>query len=180
MKTKILLRKIHYWASLVIMAPLGIVIVAGLFLILKKEFDWVQPSTISGVARDDIPVLSVQDLFQAAQSVDELELDSWSELSRVDFKPGKGVVKFVAPNNWEAQIDTATGDVLQVAYRRSDIIEALHDGSFFADWVKLYIFFPTGVVLLGMWGTGIYLFFLPRWKRGSKKRAKQKRATASV
>jgi len=172
MKTQVLLRKIHHWGSLFIMVQIGLVIGAGLLLSLKKEINWVQPPTIKGSARADVPVQSMQALFDTARSVEELELNDWNALERVDFKPGKGVVKFVAPNNWEAQIDTATGEVLQVAYRRSDIIEKLHDGSFFAEWVKLYVFFPSGVVLLVLWGTGIYMFFLPHLKRASKKRKK--------
>jgi len=159
------------------MLQMGLVIGAGLLLILKKEIDWVQPPTSKGVAQEDVPLLTMDELFRIAQGVEELQLESWSELSRADFKPDKGVIKFVAPNNWEAQIDTATGDVLQVAFRRSDIIEALHDGSFFADWVKLYVFFPSGVILLILWGTGIYLFFLPHVKQARKKRNK---APASI
>ncbi len=169
MKTQVLLRKIHHWGSVFIMLQMGLVIGAGLLLILKKELEWVQPPTAKGVAQTDVPKVSMEELFRIAQSVEELQLKEWSELSRVDFKPDKGIVKFVAPNNWETQIDTATGEVLQVAYRRSDIIESLHDGSFFADWVKLYVFFPTGVILLLLWGTGIYLFFLPHVKRAGKK-----------
>ena len=154
------------------MVQMGLVIAAGLLLILKKEISWLQPPTAKGVVRDDVPVKTIDELFRTAKEIEELELGSWSELKRVDFKPGKGIVKFVAPNNWEAQIDTATGEVLQVAFRRSDIIESLHDGSFFADWVKLYIFFPSGVILLVLWGTGIYLFFLPHVKRAQRKAKK--------
>lgn len=160
------------------MVQIGLVIGAGLLLLLKKEIGWVQPPTVAGVARDETPSMTVEELFRIAQGVEELELTTWSELSRVDFKPGKGVVKFVAPNNWEAQIDTTSGDVLQVAYRRSDIIEALHDGSFFADWVKLFVFFPSGVILLILWGTGIYLFFLPHLKKAAKRRTTTARNSA--
>ncbi len=151
------------------MVQMGLVIGAGLLLSLKKEFDWIQPPTVRGVALDATPLQSVQDLFDVAKATPELALKDWRDLSRVDFKPGKGVVKFVAANNWEVQIDTATGDVLQVRYRRSDVIEALHDGSFFADWVKLYVFFPSGVILLILWATGVYLFFLPRVKKAVKR-----------
>ena len=112
----------------------------------------------------------MDELFAIASNIPELEVDDWSTLARVDVKPGKGIVKFVAENNWEAQIDTHTGEVLTVAFRRSDIIESLHDGSFFAPWVKLYVFFPTGIILLILWGSGIYLFFLPHWKRWTKAR----------
>ena len=172
MKTQVLLRQIHHWGSLLIMLQMGLVIGAGLLLILKKEIDWVQPPTVKGSDMEAVPAQSVEALFEAAKSVPDLKLTDWRTLSRVDFKPDKGVVKFVAVNNWEAQIDTATGDVLQVRYRRSDIIESLHDGSFFADWVKLYVFFPSGVILLVLWGTGIYLFFLPHVKRAVKARKK--------
>lgn len=176
MKTQLLFRKIHHWGSLLIMLPMGLVIGAGLLLILKKEIAWIQPPTAKGIERIAAPTMPVDELFEIARGIDALQVTAWDELERVDFKPGKGVVKFVAPNNWEAQIDTATGEILQVAYRRSDIIESLHDGSFFADWVKLYIFFPAGVVLLVLWGTGIYLFFLPHWKKAQKKRQKTHRA----
>ncbi len=172
MKTQVLLRKIHHWGSLLIMVQMGLVIGAGLLLSLKKEVDWIQPPSINGTARADVPIQDMQALFDIARSVDELALNDWAELERVDFKPDKGMVKFVSANNWEVQIDTATGEILQIAYRRSDIIEKLHDGSFFAEWVKLYIFFPSGIVLFILWLTGIYLFFLPHIKRASKKHKK--------
>ena len=105
-----------------------------------------------------------------AQTIPQLEITQWDELSRVDVKPGKGVAKFVSHNHWEAQIDTKTGHVLQVAYRRSDIIESLHDGSYFSDTVKRYVFLPSGIILFFLWLTGIYLFFLPRMKRMKKAR----------
>ncbi|MEM9170817.1 MAG: hypothetical protein AAGC56_14335, partial [Pseudomonadota bacterium] len=114
-----------------------------------------------------------------ARGVPEMDVDAWTDIARVDVKPGKGMVKIVAKNNWETQIDAATGEVLQVAYRRSDVIEALHDGSFFADWAKLYLFLPAGLVLAGLWGTGIYLFVLPQWKK-AQKRARKSNAVASA
>lgn len=177
MKTQVLLRKIHHWGSLFIMLQMGLVIGAGVLLLLKKEVDWIQPPTARGEAAAAVPDQSFAALFAAARGVPELAVTDWRDLERVDVKPGKGIVKFVAANNWEAQIDTATGEVLQVAYRRSDIIEALHDGSFFADWVKLYIFLPSGLILFVLWGTGIYLFALPHYARARRAR---KRAAAAT
>lgn len=179
MKPQVLLRQIHHWGSLAIMLQMGLVIGAGLLLMLKKEISWIQPPTEKGVEREAVPEMAINELFAIAEGIPELAITDWSELSRVDVKPGKGSVKFVAENNWEAQIDTQTGEVLQVTFRRSDIIESLHDGSFFADWVKLYIFFPSGIVLMVLWGTGIYLFFLPHWKR-RQKRLKKKRAASAT
>ena len=78
---------------------------------------------------------------------------------------GKGIAKLRGNSGWEVQVDTATGEVLRVAYRRSDLIEQIHDGSFFSDAVKLYVVLPTGILLILMWGTGISLFLLPRFRK---------------
>lgn len=173
MKLRILLRKIHHWGSIIVALPLMIMIGAGILLMLKKEVSWIQPPTQVGVSAD-VPVLSFETLFEAARSVEAAGLETWADLDRVDVKPGKGVIKFVGKNRWEVQIDTATGDVLQASYRRSDLIESIHDGSFFADRAKLYVFLPAGIVLFVLWGTGLYLFFLPHVKNYQKRRNKGK------
>lgn len=152
------------------MLPLVLVIGTGILLMLKKEIAWIQPPTQKGVAVASVPAQSFEELFEVARAIPALEVSDWRDLDRVDVKPGKGVVKFVAANRWEAQLDAETGQVLQVAYRRSDLIESLHDGSFFSDGVKLFVFLPAGLVLLVLWGTGIYLFALPHWRNFQKRR----------
>ena len=174
MKLQKLLRQVHHWGSPLIMLPVLVIIASGLVLLLKKDIGWIQPPTQKGIAPAEVPAKSFDELFDTARRVPELELTDWRDLSRVDVKPGKGVVKFVGANNWEAQIDTETGQVLQVAYRRSDLIESLHDGSYFASWTKLWVFLPSGIILLILWGTGIYLFVLPHWKRAQKRRRRRR------
>jgi uncharacterized iron-regulated membrane protein len=159
------------------MLQMGLIIGAGLLLMLKKEISWIQPASESGIARTAVPTLSMDALFEIASDIPELDVEEWRTLARVDVKPGKGIVKFVSENSWEAQIDTHSGEVLKVAFRRSDIIESLHDGSYFADWVKLYIFLPSGILLFILWGTGIYLFFLPHLKRWQRDRRKTRSAS---
>jgi hypothetical protein len=66
---------------------------------------------------------------------------------------------------------------LQTAYRRSDLIESIHDGSFFGgDWTKLGLFLPAGAVLLLLWMTGVWMVWFPyinkRRKRAEKLRPK--------
>jgi uncharacterized iron-regulated membrane protein len=59
-------------------------------------------------------------------------------------------------------------------HRRSDWIEQLHDGSFFSETAKLFVFFPNGLILLGLWLTGAYLWWLPigaKQKKESRKSA---------
>ncbi|MEE2917310.1 MAG: PepSY domain-containing protein, partial [Candidatus Neomarinimicrobiota bacterium] len=99
------------------------------------------------------------------------EIHSWEDIDRLDVRIQAGMVKVRSKNNWEIQIDTQSGTILQQAYRRSDIIESIHDGSWFHDKVKLWIFLPTGIILLILWISGVYMLILPytvKWKRNRK------------
>lgn len=86
------------------------------------------------------------------------------------------MAKVQCRNRWEVQVDLKTGDVLNVNYRRSDFIESLHDGSFFSEPAKLWVFLPNGFILLGLWCTGVYLWWLPFGvKRKKRKKVAQKK-----
>lgn len=179
MRLRVVLRQVHHWSSVVLAVPLLIMIGAGVLLMLKKESAWIQPPSVTGVKPDAVPMAGFDALFEAARSVEQAGITSWPDLARVDVKPGKGIAKFVSVTNWEVQVDTHTASVLRLAYRRSDIIEAIHDGSYFGPWVKLGLFLPTGVLLFIMWATGIYLFALPHLKRAAKRRRRQRPHSAS-
>lgn len=169
---KRLLRQIHYWLSLAVAVPTVIILVAGIFLMLKKEVAWIQPPTQSGSISDELPEIGFQQMVEAARNHPEAQINEWTDIDRIDLRVGKGVAKLRANSGWEVQVDTRSGEVLNVAYRRSDLIEQIHDGSFFSDAVKLYVFLPTGILLIIMWGTGIYLFLLPRFRKKKKPIAK--------
>ena len=110
--------------------------------------------------KGNAPSVSFEQILKTASAVEQAEIDTWDDINRLDVRPSKGIVKVRAENGWEIQVDTETGDVLQVAYRRSDLIESLHDGSAFGDHVKNWIFLPSGLVLFVMLLTGVYLFGL--------------------
>lgn len=152
-------RKTHYWGAIICAVPVLIIILTGILLLLKKNFDWIQPPTQKGTS--EIPMLSYEDLLNRAKSVSEAGIASWDDIDRLDVRPGKGLIKVVAKNRWEIQLDQGTGEVLHVAYRRSDLIETLHDGTFFHEKAKLWIFLPSAVTLLVLWITGIWLFVVP-------------------
>jgi len=154
-------RKIHYWLSIIVALPILVIISSGLLLQTKKHFDWVQPPELRGTGKN--PALTLPQILEISRRVPEAEIEDWDDVNRVDVRPSRGMLKVTAKNNWEIQIDAETGAVLQTAYRRSDIIESIHDGSFFHENVKMWIFLPAGVILLLLWLTGIYLFILPIW-----------------
>ena len=167
MKMPRLNRLIHRWGSIVIALPTLVVLVSGVALQLKKQSDWIQPATQVGSQQP--PELSFAQILQVAKTVPEAQVQDWDDIDRLDVRPGKGMLKVRCKNRWEIQLDTTSGEILQVAFRRSDLIESIHDGSFIGDIVKLGIFLPTAIVLLVLWGTGIYLFFLPRLAKRRKR-----------
>lgn len=163
MKLQVVNRKTHYWLAIFVALPLMVIAGSGILLQLKKQLPWVQPAERAGVG--GAPALSLAQVVEICSQVPEAQVRTWEDIQRVDVRPAKGMLKVWAKSGWEIQLDTATGELLQVAYRRSDLIEAIHDGSFFHRWVKLGIFLPAGVVLLLLWLTGLYLFFLPILRR---------------
>jgi uncharacterized iron-regulated membrane protein len=169
MRARVLWRKVHYWLSVVVALPLLLVISTGLLLHVKKDFHWIQPEELRGT--DGAPGVSFDEILARCAEIPELAVERWEDVQQVDYRPGKSLVKVTAKNGWEAQLDPADGRVLQVAFRRSDVIEALHDGAWFGDVAKRWVFLPSGVVLLVLLATGIYLFLLPflaRRKRPSR------------
>ena len=173
---RIWMRKSHRWGAIVIALPFLMVILTGLLLQLKKEWAWVQPPTARGPS--GAPAVSLEAILDAARSVPEARVQTWDDIDRLDVQPGRGIVKVQTHSRWEVQVDLQTAAVLQVAYRRSDVIEALHDGSWFHDGVKLWVFLPTAVVVLGLWLTGVYLFVLPYAVRWSRRRARRRAEAA--
>ena len=163
-------RKVHYWGAFVVFLPVFIIISTGILLQLKKDIDWIQPPTANGEFEND-PTISFDDILATAIKVKEPNIQSWDDIDRLDVRLGKGIVKVRSNNRWELQIDSHSGELLQVAYRRSDLIEQLHDGSWFHDKIKLWIFLPTGIILFILWCTGLYMVILPyiiKWNREKK------------
>ncbi len=163
---RVFFRKSHRWGAIVVAVPFLVVILSGILLQLKKEFTWIQPATEKGAKK--VPALSFEQILAAAQSRPEAGVQSWDDIERLDVRPRDGVVKVQCKSSWEVQVDLKSGEAVQSAYRRSDLIESIHDGSWFHDTAKLYIFLPTAIIVLGLWFTGIYLFVLPlavKWRR---------------
>lgn len=166
-------RKLHRWGAIAIAIPALVVIGSGIVLQLKKDWSWVQPPTAKGVMSGEPGeglTVSFDDILAAAATVPEANVTSWDDVDRLDVRPDKGIVKVRCVNRWEVQVDTSTGEVVQVAYRRSDLFEQIHDGSWFHELAKLWIFLPNGIILFALWLTGMYLWILPIWAKRSGRR----------
>ena len=160
MSFNVLNRKIHYWISFGAALPMLVMIGSGLMLQSKKHWAWVQPVEYRGTGT--VPVIDLHGVLEVLKTVPEMNVRSWDDVNRLDVRPGRGVVKAWLINGHEVQVDLGTGAVLHSAYRRSDLIETIHDGSFFGgDWIKLGVFLPSGVVVLLLWLSGMWMWWVP-------------------
>ena len=158
---RVFFRKAHRWGAVLIAAPFLLVVTTGILVQLRKQWEWVQPATKKGKGRE--PTVPMEAFLAAAKSVPEAGVSSWADVERMDVRPRDGIVKVQCRSRWEVQVDFQTGEVLQARYRRQELIESLHDGSWFGEPVRLYVFLPAAVVVFGLWATGLYLFALPLW-----------------
>lgn len=146
-----------------------LVIVSGLLLQVKKQVPWVQPPTQSGVQKNVSPNQNWDDILSTVRDIPDAKVDSWSDIDRFDVRFSKGTIKVITKSNWEIQVDSENGQVLSSTVRRSDWIEQLHDGSFFGEIAKLWIFLPNGLVLLILWMSGLWMWYLPVQVRRSRR-----------
>jgi len=156
------------------LVPLAVMIPSGLLLQLKKQVPWVQPTEYRGSGT--APRVDLEAVLGAVKTVTAMRVTSWHDVNRIDVRPDRGVAKVWLRNGWEVQVDLGTGAVLSSAYRRSDVIESLHDGSFFAgDYSKLGLFLPTGIALLLLWATGMWMAW---WPFTNKRRVRKRKQSA--
>jgi uncharacterized iron-regulated membrane protein len=159
-------RNVHRWGSIAIFLPLLIVIVSGILLLLKKQIGWIQPPTADGPLGP--PTVAFEHILGAVASIPEAAVSDWADIDRLDIRPDEGLAKVQCDSGYEVQVSTVTGEVLQTAYRRSDLIESIHDGSFFHKHAKLWVFLPNAIIVGLLWLTGLWLWLVPHLR--SKKR----------
>ncbi len=165
-------RKYHRIVGLILAALLLISATTGLLLGWKKNSDLIQPPTQKGLSKTLEDWKSVAELIPIAQAALEEKVPALEDytVDRLDFRPSKGIVKVLFEKAWwEVQLDCTSGEVLSIAKRHSDWIEALHDGSIISDTFKLVSMNLLGLGLALMIVTGIWLWYGPKVIRRLKK-----------
>ena len=65
---------------------------------LKKDFEWIQPSTQSGSIQN-LPSLSFDQILDTAKNAKNVTIKDWSDIDRLDVRPEKGIVNYVDLNH---------------------------------------------------------------------------------
>jgi len=172
MSTARVLRKIHYWASLFLLVSVFIIAGTGSLLALKKDFDILQPP-VRAASGQGLPERSMASIIPSINAVPGHEQVTWRDIDRIDIRPADGVAKVILNSRTELQVDIHSGHALETGYRTSDLLESIHDFSVLGGWAKYVFSFGSGIALLVMGGTGVYLFVLPFLVRRAKQAAKR-------
>lgn len=165
-------RKLHRYVGSWLLLIFFCIAFTGLLLGWKKHSGGViLPNTEKGTSTnlsEWLPLDSLQTLAQ--QAIQQAQPSYTITLDRMDVRPDKGTVKISFKDHfYEVQVDGASGEILAVNLRKSDIIEQLHDGSiidtlFHIDngSVKLGYTTAAGLGLLFLCISGFWLWYNPK------------------
>lgn len=163
-----LYRKLHRWFAIPLFLFLTLIGATGLLLGWKKQAGLL-PKTQKGSNLETQTWISLDSISNIAIRYAEQKLKKSPEIDRIDIRPQKGVAKIVYAQHFtEVQIDCATGQVLAVNARNSDLIEKIHDGSILdfklnPDGEQFKLSYTTlagvGLVLLAI--SGFWLWYNP-------------------
>ena len=93
------------------------------------------------------------------------------DVDRVDFRPGRRVFKVQSVHGHaEIQVCAVTGNVLHVDVRRSDLLEDIHDGSFFGEWVHSWLMPLACLGLAFLAFSGLWLWIEPKVRKRRRNR----------
>lgn len=164
----------HKWVGISAAAFLLLIAVTGFLLLLKKEYSWIQPPTQEAERvpmASPLAFLTIEDAWKKVQAQGHPDFESHEDIDRIDVRPAKRIYKFRSKHNHtEIQVDAVTGKVLSVATRRSDFLESLHDGSWFAKPVHDYLMPLVAICLAFLVGSGLWLWVRPILSRRARRK----------
>lgn len=169
-------RSLHRWIGFVSSLFLAVISVTGFFLAMKGQFAFMRPPVQEAAkverAEDILPMAQI---LQIAFDAGHPELSELKEVDRVDYRPKDNVFKVVSKDGYrEVQVGGADGKIVSDAFRNDQLMEDIHDMSFFADAAHGYLLPVVAVGLCFLSISGIIIFLTPivrRWKFKRQKRA---------
>ncbi len=171
-----LLWNLHRWIGLSICLVIATTAVTGFLLLVKKEFTSIQPATQIGAEGTPDQFVSIAVVLAAARDTGDPVFATIDDIERIDFRPGRRVHKVRSIHGHrEVQVDAVTGLVLSDTWRPSDLIESIHDGSWFAQVWHDYGMPIVALALLFLSFSGVYIWATPVLR----KRRRRKQVTAN-
>ena len=147
-------RKYHYFMGFIVLVPWLIVVTSGLILQVRYEFPWIMPQLQKG--SEGAPTLQFTDALNTAKLIPQIGVSDWNDVWRIYVYPNQGVVSIRTKNRWQIQLDAQTGELLDLAVRRTDLLEDIHEGRWMG--ANLWLFLPVHVLSVFLWLFGVTLW----------------------
>lgn len=155
----------HRRAAMIATLPLLITIVTGLLLMVRGDFDWIQPKAVPGAHPLTTPAIGHEQVLQKLRELPQTGVKEWKDVASVIFSPGKGIYQIRLKSNYEVQLDASDARLLKIQYRTSSLLTDLHQGTFFHPLASKWIFLPSGLLLLLLWLSGVYMYVFAKIRR---------------
>lgn len=149
------IRKWHLNIALITVIPLLIICCSGILLSLRNFIPLIQMQPKKG--HSGLPLIAVEQVIEKVKSIPEAQVRSVEDIKSIEIRPALGTYNIRSKNGYEIQMDFANGDILAASQRWTGILNDIHEGVYFANWVKMGIFIPTGFAFLMLLFTGLIL-----------------------
>lgn len=160
-------RSLHKWVGIFSCLFMIVVASTGLLLAWKKKADWLQPPAQKGSKLESPEqVASLADISEAVFSAGIPELQSIKDVDRFELHTSKGIFKVTSKEGYhEVQVDASTARVLSRAKRNDQLVENIHDLTFFNPLLRETLLPLVALSLIVLGVTGLVLFSTPVFRR---------------
>ena len=163
---------LHRWLGITTGVVLMMTAITGVLLLVKKDYSWIQPSTMPCAEGAIDELQPLQKVYEAVFALDLPQFQSEDDIARIDFRPKKRLHKVLSKHDhMEVQVCAITLTTSAPRMRRSDWIESLHDGSLFGDFAHGKVMPAVALILIFLCGSGYVMWGVPKWRRWRKRRA---------
>ncbi len=121
-----------------------------------------------------------QDIIHPAKALEVVfglgiaELAEAGHVDRLELHLSKNVYKVTSKEGYhEVQVDVASGKILSVGTRNDQLLEDIHDLSYFNPAFRIWVLPVIATLLFALGTTGLYIYFNPIVRRIQFNRSKR-------
>jgi uncharacterized iron-regulated membrane protein len=146
----------HAYVGLVAALPLLVIVVTGLILQLRNQFEGIQPKTVTIKLVEGKSALSMEEVLAKFPQ---------GNVEQIIYRPRKGNYSVRLKDGSEVQMHPQTGEVVKDSPRRSGFLIDIHQGSWLGPLGQYVVHFGAGLSLIFLLFSGVLLFPFRRWSR---------------
>lgn len=163
------IRKWHRVIGLIISMPMLLTCITGTFLIMRSHLSFIQPSKTNKQSISLFSIAPVSEVLRVAEKKQK------GKITSIIFYPKKGYFSVRTDSDYEMRLHGESLKILTEGPKLTGWLIKLHEGSFFSEIVRDYIFLPSAFGLLILIVSGIYIYIEPKYKKYKRNKNKNKK-----